>query len=99
MKCHNHFCLLKKPLYCLKRSHRQWKFDTFVLSVYKRCFYFCFEDNMSVYILLYVNHTLLISRSAENIARLKRMLSTAFQMKDIGKAKKIMGMTIERNGE
>ena len=100
-----HGCLLKKSLYGLKQSPRQWykRFDSFVLSIgfvrsdFDSCFYFSSLDNLPVYILLYVDDMLLISKSVDKICKLKADLSSEFDMKDLGNAKRILGMYIERD--
>ncbi|KAL2465401.1 Reverse transcriptase Ty1/copia-type domain-containing protein [Abeliophyllum distichum] len=100
-------CLLRKSLYDLKQFPRQWykRFDTFVLSLnfkrsdYDHCLYYKCEreNNISVYLLLYVDDMLLISSCANQIKRLKSDLFSEFDMKDLGNAKRILGMEIIRN--
>ena len=103
----NYVSLLKRFLYGLKQSPRQWYkcFDTFVMNVgfnrskYDCCFYFMLYDSIPVYLLLYVDDMLLISNSKSKICELKMVLNTEFDMKDLGNAKRILGMVIERDRE
>ncbi|KAL5579868.1 hypothetical protein UlMin_012310 [Ulmus minor] len=55
------------------------------------------QEMCALYLLLYVDDMLLISDSAEEIKSLKHKLSSEFDMKDIGKARRILGMEIIRN--
>lgn len=72
----NHVSLLKKFMYDLKQSSKEWckKFDSFVLSIgfkkseYDTCSYYSFENNMFVYLLIYVDDMLLISKSINVIS-------------------------------
>ena len=50
-----------------------------------------------MYLLLYVDDMLIISKSKSLICKLKEKLSAEFEMKDLGNAKKIIGMQIDRN--
>lgn len=87
--------LLKKSLYGLKQSPRQWnqKFNDFMIS---RGFTRSSVDSC-VYLLLYVDDMLVASKSMQEIKILKKDLGTVFEMKDLGPAKKILGMEITRN--
>lgn len=67
-------CLLKKSLYGLKQSPRQWnkRFDGFMKdqgfrqSPYDQCVYVSGEDMKSmIYLLIYVDDMLLVSKSME----------------------------------
>ena len=101
----DHVFLLKKSLYGLQQSPRQWykRFDTFVLSIgfsrsqYDSCFYFSSLNDMPVYLLLYVDYMLIASKSVVKINKLKSDLNSAFDMKDLGPARKILGMIIDRD--
>jgi len=49
------------------------------------------------YLLLYVNNILITFKRRSAIEKLKKDLSSEFMMKDLGKAKKVLGMEIERD--
>ncbi|KAH9647652.1 hypothetical protein KPL70_025267 [Citrus sinensis] len=102
----NHVCLLKRSLYGLKQSPRQWylRFDEFMLSHgYLRCSFDCcvyykvISTNLYIYLLLYVDDMLVACKSREEIEALKNLLNSEFEMKDLGSAKKILGMEIKRD--
>jgi len=98
-------CKLKRSLYGLKQSPRQWykRFDSFMLSHgFKRsefdsCVYIKFVNGSPIYLLLYVDDMLIAAKSKKDIAALKSQLSSEFEMKDLGAAKKILGMEITRD--
>jgi len=50
-----------------------------------------------IYLLLYVDDMLITSKSRSVIDTLKRDLSSEFEMKDLGEAKKVLGMEIIRD--
>ena len=102
----DHVCLLKKSLYGLKQSPRQWykKFDAFMTragftkSKYDHCVYLMrLSNNSFVYLLLYVDDILITAKEISEVNKLKEKLSKEFEMKDLGAAKKILGMEIQRN--
>lgn len=97
---------MKKSLYGLKQSPRQWykRFDTFMLghgysrSNYDSCVYHRkLSDDSFVYLLLYVDDMLIAAFYMSEINRFKSQLSGEFEMKDLGAAKKILGMEIHRD--
>ena len=102
----NWVCKLNKSLYGLKQSPRQWykRFDQFMIgqnytrSSFDHCVYFRkLQDGSFIYLLLYVDDMLIASRNQGEICRLKAQLSKEFEMKDLGEAKKILGMEIARD--
>jgi len=93
-------CRLKKSLSGLKQAPRQWykRFDSFMIgqsycrSQYDDCFYF--QNGSFIYLLLYVDDMLIASRDKSLIKKLKTQLSNEIDMKELGAAKKIIGMEI-----
>jgi ATP-binding cassette subfamily B (MDR/TAP) protein 1 len=101
----NQVCKLRKSLYGLKQAPRQWykKFDTFMTATgFSRCHgdhccYFKKLDTSYLILLLYVDDMLVAGSSMDEIVNLKAHLSKEFAMKDLGSAKKILGMRISRD--
>ena len=102
----DHVCLLKKSLYGLKQSPRQWykRFDSVMASFgYSRCQYDCcvyfrkFSNGSFIYLLLYVDDMLIAAKDRNEVNRLKEQLSSEFEMKDLGATRKILGMEIKRD--
>ncbi|KAG8492061.1 hypothetical protein CXB51_015688 [Gossypium anomalum] len=102
----DYFCLLKKSLYGLQQSPRQWykRFDSFMTShdckrsSFDSCVYFKKNsDGSFVYLLLYVDDMLIAAKDKGEIRKVKAQLSKEFEMKDLGPAKKILGMEILRD--
>lgn len=99
-------CLLKKALYGLKQSPREWnhRFDDFmtkkkyIRSQYDPCVYLKGKTvETKVYLLLYVDDILIASQSKMEVDLLKKLLRTEFEMKDLGPARRILGMDILRD--
>ena len=104
--CKEWACKLNKSLYGLKQSPRQWykRFDSFIQehkytrSQFDHCVYFRkLQDGTFIYLLLYVDDMLIASKSKVEVAKLKTLLNSEFEMKDLGEAKKILGMEITRD--
>lgn len=99
-------CLLNKSIYGLKQAPRQWneKFDTYMGEIgFKRSEYDNYaytkmlQDGSMIYQLIYVDDMLVAARNKEAIAQLKHELSLHFEIKDLGPAKRILGMEINKD--
>ena len=67
-------------------------------SSYDSCVYFRkTHDGSFIYLLLYVDDMLIAAKIMSDIEELKKQLSGVFEMKDLGAAKKILGIEIERD--
>nr|GEW94271.1 retrotransposon protein, putative, Ty1-copia subclass [Tanacetum cinerariifolium] len=102
----NKVCLLKKFLYGLKQSPRQWykRFDEYMLSnrfkrsSYDSCVYYrSYAPGEYISLLLYVDDMMIACESKAEIENTKTLLKKEFDMKELGEAKKILGMEIIRD--
>ncbi|KAJ0869659.1 putative RNA-directed DNA polymerase [Helianthus annuus] len=99
-------CLLLRSLYGLKQSPRQWylRFDDYIVShgfnrsKFDSCVYIReYEQGKFVYLLLYVDDMLVACENQQVIKETKDLLKQEFDMKELGPAKKILGMEILRD--
>ncbi|WVZ02051.1 hypothetical protein V8G54_022857 [Vigna mungo] len=98
-------CLLQKSLYGLKQSPRQWyrKFDDFLIKLnfkrcnYDDCVYTLNHGGEMLYLLLYVDDILMASSDRGMIGETKARLADAFEMKELGEARRILGIDIKRD--
>ena len=79
------------------------KFDSFMMrqgytrSEYDHCLYFKTLNEIFIILVLYVDDILIVSKSMENIKRLKAHMSRNFDTNDLGPAKQILGIEIHRD--
>jgi hypothetical protein len=102
----NLVCRLKKSLYGLNKAPRKWycKFDRFMAEQgYSRChsdhcvYFKKLENGSYIIFLLHVNDMIVVGSNMDDINVLKKKLANSFAMKDLGVAKKILGMRITRD--
>jgi hypothetical protein len=96
--------LLQKALYGLKQSPRLWQLT--LKAALKRLGYLPLFADQCVYrnastgliIITYVDDFLLIGPHGQELQQLKRQLSNAFEMKDLGPCQFFLGVRITRKG-
>ena len=66
-------------------------------SEYDHCLYFKKLNDIFMILVLYVDDMLIVSKSTDEINRLKAQMAMTFDMKDLGVAKKILGIEIHRD--
>ena len=94
---------LDKSLYGLKQAPKQWhkKFDhTIIASDFKinecnKCAYVQEFDDSCVIVCLYIDDLLIMGTSKKVIIDTKKMLSSSFDMKDMGKADVMLGIEVK----
>ena len=98
-------CKLKKSLYGLKQSPKQWheKFETtltsvgFVANEADKCVYYRQGGGEGVVLCLYVDDILIFWTSLKVIEEVKIFLSHCFEMKDLGEADVILNIKLLRD--
>lgn len=69
----------------------------FSRSTFDSCVYVKRVDSCEIFLLLYVDDMLIASKNKNEVDNVKRLLGSEFEMKDMGPAKKILGMEITRH--
>ena len=100
-------CKLVKSLCGLKQTPKQWhgKFDNvmlthgYVINGVDKRIYSKFISNEFVIICLYVDDLLIFGTSLDDVHNAKHFLASNFDMKDLGKANKILGNKILRDND
>ena len=98
-------CKLKKSIYGLKQSSRQWyhKFHQVITSygfeanVVDDCVYHKFSGSKYIFLVLYVDDILLASSDIGLLHETKKFLTKKFEMKDLGDASFVLGIQILRD--
>ena len=96
-------CKLNKSFYCLRQVPEQWheNFNTCLLengfkcSECDKCLYFKNIDDLRVIICLY-DDLLIFGSNLGVVEKIKMLLKSYFDMKDLGVANVILGMKISR---
>lgn len=97
-------CKLNKALYGLKQAPYCWnkRFDEFVRSERftksnnDPCLYIRINENITTYLLLYVDDILIVSSNMQEIEKIKSILNKEFHMQDIGDLKAFLGINVRR---
>ena len=100
-------CRLIKSLYGLKQAPKQWheKFDHTMLSngfkinECDKCVYVKSTNDSHVIVCLYVDDMLIMGTNKNIINSTKKMLRSKFDMKDLGLADVILGISVKKNHE
>ncbi|TQE08812.1 hypothetical protein C1H46_005583 [Malus baccata] len=98
-------CKLNKSIYGLKQASRQWyiKFDKvvtahgFTENKLDDCIYSKFKGTKFIFLVLYVDDILIASSNLQLLHETKNMLSSNFEMKDLGEAHYVLGIEIIRD--
>ena len=100
-------CCLKKSIYGLKQTSRQWylKFDStirkfgFQENIDDNYVYAKFKNGKCIFLVLYVDDILLSSSDVSLLLETKKFLSSKFDMKDLGEASFVLEIEIHRDRE
>jgi hypothetical protein len=103
----NKVCRLIKSLYGLKQAPKQWheKFDNtliaagFAVNEADTCVYYRYGGSESVMLCLYVDDILIFGSNLNVIEEVKNLLSSNFEMKDLGEAYVILNIKLVREGD
>ena len=80
------------------RFDKFMKDQDYTRSHYDHCVYHKkLSGGTYVYLLIYVDDMLIASSDITEITKLKGQMQKEFEMKDLGEARKILGMEITRN--
>ena len=102
----NLVCKLKKSLYGLKQSPREW-FERFTQAMKKQSFQQLHADHTHFYkhsksgkrtiLIVYIDDIIIIGDDYDEMEQLKEFLSEEFELKDLGTLKYFLGMEVARS--
>lgn len=100
--CENKVLRLKKAIYGLKQSARAWyiKVESSLLklgfkkSKYEPCLFMKCQDNVKVYVAIFVDDFFVFYNCENTYKHLKGVLESDFKIKDMGQIKNCLGMNV-----
>lgn len=103
----NNIVKLRKSLYGLKKSPKQWneKFNSimikenFIKSKADSCLYIKCNGKYKIYVLLYVDDILTFGTEENSVNEFKNMLCREFKMKNLGFISDFIGINVKQNLE
>ena len=98
-------CRLQKALYGLKQAPRSWyqKLDQFLFNTgFQRsesepCLFTRGSGDHQVLLAVYVDDQIIISKSLQHVHQVKKAMSQVFDIKDLGDASYVLGISIIRD--
>ena len=105
--CPDKIVKLKKSLYGLKQSGREWntKLDSVLKAIRFKpcisdpCIYVKSENNVYSIIVVYVDNLIVGSSSMNELCKIKRSISSEFKVVDGGELSHFLGMEFSRDGK
>lgn len=101
----NRVCLLKKSIYGLKQAAKAWNDAIhevlinagFTQSKNDQCLYSKFINGGWCYVLIYVDDITVACKTMEQISVIESILSSKFEMQNLGKIKLYLGIEVTRD--
>lgn len=98
------FCRLNKSIYGLKQSPKCWNESLhnflvkigFEASLSDSCLYYKYENDSLVFIAVYVDDILLCSKDPVKTSKIKKLMCSEYEIKDLGLLKYFLGVEIKR---
>jgi histone deacetylase 1/2 len=101
----SHVCCLRRSLYGLKQSPRAWfsRLSNYLLTIgfaasrTDPSLFIYHHNNVTVYILVYVDDIIITGSSSTTVSNIISLLHQEFKMKDLGDLSFFLGMEVSRN--